>query len=277
MAGNYTDPPGLRIPYDRNGSQGFLLSGSLSKISLGSLNNDGGGYYYPGNLVNGYRGLVFPIPFTITHYFTYYTGSGGLGAVQWSPDTTNGLDGTWTQISSSHVNHAYLEYREQFTAVGPLVGAQGIRFYNSTGLGSLGVASRALHLYGYVTDPATPRLAMWHPTLNEPLPAAHLDWGDRPQGSSATRQFRIKNFSTTLTATSINVTLEGNPEPSPSWASQHSFRTPAGSGLFYPTITLDSLGPSATSAVIDIKQDISLASTLGIGSQRLIARALEWS
>lgn len=153
---SYPTPPGRRIPYDENGTR-VLISSSVGddrtpyqvhSRAVAALNSDVGhgmildddwwsfadnrdGYYS-----KNFLALIFPHPMDITGAavslqadFKVPSGGGfpvSFGAffakltarVQVSTDTTNGLDGTWTNIFTKDENDTHLGYTMSFYNTG---------------------------------------------------------------------------------------------------------------------------------------------------------------
>lgn len=282
MAGFYPDVPAPRVPYDRDGSVGFIVatSGSVSFMTpaqLAVLNNEStdsvGGGVFP-----SYYGIVFAQPMDISGvFFTRF--SPWSNVVTSSTDTTNGADGNWTSHgtyqlrSSSQIPLYYRSNIESITANG----IKGIRI----ALGGQGMDTAAMHLYGKPTSFAGfDTLRIWHPTLDEPLddntPAdgAHLDWGDVPQGSTADGTFRIRNNSATLTANSVILSTQVPTNPTPSIASMISY---SNGGAFTPSLDIGNLTPGQTSSMITCRKATDISSVPGLWTWRTNAEATSWS
>src|SRR5690606_21056545 len=87
-----------------------------------------------------------------------------------------------------------------------LTNVKGLRVRKTGGSGGGNLSSRqfaGLHLYGVISQSS--RTKLWHPTLDEPIAFTHLDFGDVPRNQVVTRQFRVKNMSSTLSASDIEI------------------------------------------------------------------------
>lgn len=291
MAGNYPDPPNPRMAYDRDGTQVYSISGSnptaLAAGTVTALNGENGQYN-----VNPFEsifvGWVFPEPRTLTNWYIAVYGSGSAGKnFQYSTDTTNLIDGTWTMINTSPLRHntagsgdvkpAYRELANIGSpGGGPIANIKGLKLEGSGG-GAYTNRLKHVHLYGYPTTLGGDRLEFWHPTLDQRLSVtpAHFDWGNRPRDTTATKQVRVKNSSATLTANTITVGIEAITDASPTKVSQHTFSI--GGGAFASTVSIASLAPGQISGVIDVKQTLTASAALSLWSQRLYANAASWT
>jgi hypothetical protein len=230
---------------------------------------------------NNWVMFFFPKRVTITHYFADAGAFGGqyrfISTVETSEDTTNGYDGTWTGRGSiSHRGTAIPGYRTLVAAVPqPLVNVKTMRVLmsHSAQLSSSQIAT--LHLYGKRSEDSD-RLEFWHPTLNQPLSdsPAHLDWGNRPRGTSESRQVRVKNVSNLVTATNITVGMEALTDANPTFVSQHQFAYeggPLGAAAVIP-----SLAPGEISGLVTIQQSLLATAVLSLWTQRIYATAGGW-
>lgn len=273
MAGAYPDFPGPRIAYDKDGSQVYQVSTSnvvtaYSQAQATAWNNETNG---GSGLGGAYLLIIFPV---LMDLVGVYLCAGGLGATIVSSDTTNGIDGTWTTtptIPSSPISAISPYYRTQINPVS-LSGVKAIKFNALSGQGIYKV-----HLYGQPSAVAD-RLEFWHPTLDQSLNVtpAWLDWGNRPRGTTATKQFRIKNRSGSLTASSITVGMEAPTDsPTPTYVSQHDFSL---DGVSYsPTVVVSSLAPGAISAPITVRQTLSASASISLWTQRIYGTVGAWA
>lgn len=291
MTGNYPDPPGPRMAYDKDGSQGYLATvttlGSVSAITraltateMADLNDenlalttipDAGGYN--SNCVI----LIFPQLRDLIGVFGYF-GNNVSPSMQVSPDTTNGIDGTWSAPGlPDQSGHSNVPSMRTAIAGVSASGIKAVRFFAASApTGTTGW--HTIHLYGEISAGASPdRLSFWHPALDQSLALtpAYFDWGDRPRNTSATKDFRIKNRSTTLTASTITVGVEALTDPSPSIVGMHSLS--ADGTTFASTLSIASLAPGEISPVLTVKQDISASAALSLWNQRLYATVGGWA
>lgn len=290
MAGNYPDAIGPRIPYDRDGTVGILYNisnGSITQQSqavLTGINDESSGgtsWGFSSNYAY-WSGFIFPEPIDLIGYFIAHGGNSyqwSFGAIQTSTNTTNLSDGTWTQIAANHAfnSSASPTYRTGQVSLAAS-GIKAIRFYNSPGGGSISLSWTVMHLYGKPSA-TSDRLELWHPTLDQPLSQtpAYLDYGDVARGTGAvTRDFRIKNLSTTLTANNITVGAEALTDSgAPTYVSQTQFQYNGGG--YAPTVVLGTLAPNTISLPFTAQLTTTGSSTLGVWAQRYYAQAGSWS
>lgn len=209
MAGTYNDVPGVRIPYNLDGSMVKIaatvansdttISGGWSVIANGDVSNMVDGSNSSNYLISlgSYSGKMISVAFAQSVNITGHnvlvinSGSAGAPSLYYSTDTTDGTDGTWSasQPSNQDTVLSAASFRN-ITAVN-WVGVKGVRLftaYNSNSSGTVNVVE--FGLYGTWT-PAT--LAGWHPTLDQQIGGADLDFGDIALGTVHTKTFRIKN------------------------------------------------------------------------------------
>lgn len=285
MAGNYPDPPGPRLAYDRDGTQVYARWGNLAfdvpgalvgQAALNALNDESTATAMEaGYGANDAAILVlFPALRDIGHIHLSCQASQGL-TFAWSPDTTNGTDGTWNTVTVANQANTRTAMRTAIAATPTILGAKALRYTQDNG-GSTDPRTWSLHLYGKPSA-TSDRLEFWHPTLDQPLSdfPAYLDWGNRPQGTSQMRQVRVKNLSGSLTANSVTVGMQALTDATPTLVSQHQFSV---SGSAYAaTVSLGNMSPGQVSDVINIEQTLLSNAVLGLWDQRVYADAGSWS
>lgn len=282
MAGNYPDAPSWRMAYDRDGTQVFKINSANVITQLTSSDiiamNDESNSSYPGAGYNsGSSSLVwiFPELRDLDGYASIalngsYSPSSMTIAV--SVDTTNGLDGTWTTISTTIPTRAEVKplYRTGIVSSTAL----GIRALKMTA-GAVGANEwtvAAVHLYGEPAPGENPnRLALWHPTLDQRVTPAYFDWGNVPRSSSADRLFRVKNLSSTLTATSVRVAMETFTDTTPSVPAQHTLSTDG--ATFLAQVNIGSLAPGAISSPLTMRRITPSNAVLSLWSFRVFAES----
>jgi hypothetical protein len=288
MAGNYPDAPSWRMAIDRDGTQ-LVHVAENNTISVGSttdlrsLNDE----FDAGILsdYNGYTVLIFPelrdIDGLFIHWQSGQFGPALNGGVQVSTNTTNGLDGTWTSIGATPVNAAANPtkpaYRTQISSTTALaVRAVRVKWGNSSYGSSYFSNLLSFHVYGEPAPGQNPnRLELWHPTLDEKLPPAYLDWGDVPRSSSADKTFRVKNLSSQQSANSIRVAMEILTDSgAPSVVAQHTLSYAGGS--YVPQVNIGSLAPGAISGVVTLRRVTPSNAVLSLWSFRVFAESTDW-
>jgi len=292
MAGLYSDAPGPRFAYDRDGSTATVVNFSLGSVAYElsgadrvALNDETTSVLQNTGVSKDHTialAVIFPELRDMLGYFVAQFDS-GTGALEKSVDTTNGLDGSWVEISSAWVDNGPFdkeEARDAFTAITD-AGVKALRF---VGLPT-GSQHRwqGLHLYGTIPAAQSPdRLRLWDPSADEPLDdnatdGPYFDWGDTPRSSSADNTFRVKNNSSTLTANSVTVAIESlTAAPTDSLESQHTFSTPS-NPTFTATKALGNLSPGALSEVITVRRNLTATADLGLWWARITAEAASWA
>lgn len=291
MAGNYMDAPAPRVAYDRDGSVMSAISAAgdvttLSQTVARVLNGEGDSA--PTLPTSPYRvAVVFSVPRDMSGiFFSLIQASTTAARVETSKNTTNGVDGTWEGHGLDSVvgpRTTKPEYRRSVSLSRFLPGeisrsVRGVRITVSSSSNPFGATNLAsLHLYGEVSATATTdRLALWHPTLDQAVGPSWFDWGDVPRSSSADRSFRIKNLSSTLAATSIDVSMEALTPGVPSVVGMHTFSNSAGGG-FVPSLNIPRVNPGAVSPVITVRRTVPATAQISTWSARIVADVTTWT
>lgn len=291
-----------RIPWDRDGS--ILNTWDATNIirrqpqsAMSFLNSESGDntnanfqtQWNTGGAVSTYIAIAILFPFPRDIYAAFSFGSrhppSNNGLWQFSSDTTNGVDGTWVNISQQKDN-TYVKpyYRTRGNMVIPAQSSdteniRGVRlWYGFSGTTFYGDTSvlRTIHLYGWPSQGATTeRLEFWHPTSNAILPANWFDYGDFPRSSSADKAFRIKNLSTTKTATTIVLQPEVLSDTSPSLSGQFVIGDPT--NVFLGSQTIGSLAPGAISGKYTLRRTTPADAQLSTWSARLNTTVTSWA
>lgn len=276
MAGFYPDVPGNRIPYDLDGTAGvYMNNGAVSDFSpaqLANFNRETVPAWgpSPGFGTYGYYVLLFPRKMDITGSFVvyrdYYDGA------EWSSNTSNGSDGTWTGFTSGYAATANPSYRTGISTLA-LTNVRAVRYITHTS--SYNGAFGLMHVYGKPTSGEnTDRLELWHPTLDQRVGGAYFDWGDAQRTTNASKTFRVKNLSPTLTANGIDITFETLTDTTPTYDSMHTF---SDGGAYAGTINISNLAPDAVSGIITIRRDFPANAVLGLWAGRINTTATSWT
>lgn len=282
MTGAYPDMPAPRIEYDRDGSGYMSYDGSIITIrstaqaiilndeTLDSSSQEN----FPAG-TNSFLGVVFAQTMDIKGI--YYRGTAVTGSIQaqYSGDTTNGQDGSWSNITTATTTlPASAQYRTIFATT--LNAVKGVRLVRTGGTG--GTVAYGLHLYGYRTSMVGNFLEMWHPTLDQAFaltPAIH-DLGDRGLMSGiCSFNFRVKNCSTTLTAQGIGLTRECIIDASPSILLINDMNY--NGGAYANSLAIGNLAPGAISSVINTRFNVGAPGPPGLFAPRIIAAATAWA
>lgn len=281
MAGNYADVPSWRMAYDRDGTQGFILRAGvltpLTNAQMRVLNNENDDNVpLIGQNDAAMMVFLFPEKRDIDGWYICNPRNDYTAQVQVSTNTTNGSDGTWTNLGASFsIEGSVVPNYRIHTVSATALGVRGIRINASAGLG-WGMSPSAVHWFGEVTaGQSIDRLALWHPTLDERITPAYFDWGNVPRNTTSSRTFRIKNLSAVKTANTLRVAMESLTDGSPSVPAQHTLSVAGGSYL--PQQTIATLAPGAISDVITIRRITPTNAQLGLTAFRVFAEAESWS
>lgn len=284
MAGNYPDAPSWRMAIDRDGTQGYSITGGnivtpLTNAQMQILNNENDDALTIPGQVNGRLMLIFPELRDIDGFFLDTDAIANTHAyvVEVSANTTNGIDGTWTQIASGTADtstDAVVPGYRSVVSVTQLA-KRAIRV-RRTGSMAGDITVTAFHVYGEPAPGENPnRLALWHPTLDERVPPAYFDWGNVPRSSSGDRLFRVKNLSSGLTASAVRVAMETLTDGTPSVPGQHSLSY--GGGSFLAQVNVGDLAPGAISGQVTLRRITPSNAQLGVFAFRVFAEANSWS
>lgn len=290
MAGVYADIPGTRFALDQDGSvakyrnitsgSGWTdVSGSLSAV-MDALNDD---YLDMTGISEDHTwefSLAFPEPRVINAIFlASAAGAGGTNGNTYysSTDTTDGTDGTWTTFTgpawrdTSGTLKPY--FRSDVAAFGPLADIKGFRWRQTHANSSTNWHRiYCLHIYGSRPTSSVDRLAFWHPTLDQALSAAYLDFGDHPQGTITTRQFRIKNLSGTLGANTITVSVNDLDNEF-----NGNLLLSTDNTSYTSSSSIGSLAAGVISGTLYVRRTVPAAETPTQRAARLLASANSWS
>lgn len=288
MAGNYPDVPSNRMSYDRDGTQCYRVRSDntitqMTAPELVVLNNENADHVeINSGAAGGQQMLVvyFPERRDVVAYYALVASLGNrtTGPVffEVSTNTTNGLDGTWTQIGSTFSGTGGVPvpgYRTDITSASAL-GVQAVRLRASGPSWEFDI--NALHLFGNPAAGQNPnRLAIWHPTSDVHVTGAYFDWGNTPRSSSQDRTFRVKNISSTLTAVGIGLGLETLTDATPSVPAQHLLSTDG--STFTALISIGNLAPGGLSGVLTVRRVTPTNAQLSVWALRVFAQATSWS
>lgn len=293
MAGFYPDVPGPRVLYDRDGSVGLLFMADsgfsnapthvIPNFQMQNLNNEAanpsqqqvGNWAFEGdpNWVQfGCGGLAIVLSYAhdiVGYEIAYSAPTFYTGSLQWSPNSTNGRDGTWfTGPNTSGEGFGGQDKIRTSIASWVQAGVKAIRWSWCSGGGRQ--YTYYFHLYGsVVAGQALERPRIWRPDIDQEVGGAYFDWGDPMQGSTAERAFRVKNISPTRTLLNITLGLEALTEVSPPMVSQQ--RLSSNGGVTWSAFaTIDQLDPGEISPEFLLRRDILGTAQLGPAQQRLI-------
>ena len=219
----YATLPDHRIPYDNDGT---VVGQGANGEALGIASYPSGAVLQGWQTAAGATGgagatstylvtwLFFPEQREVTAYYSHETNNGSPATTDlWkgSNDSTNGLDGTWETASLPGGESTWATVYDWRGAIKPIsfTGGKRVVRLRSPNIGSGGqnTVLNQLHLYGEKVAGQTPNDIVYidHDTTPGVEFTGPEDFGDRPLGTTVTRQFRIKNTSPSLTANSINI------------------------------------------------------------------------
>lgn len=295
MAGAFPDVPAPRMSYDKDGSVVVLYNNvddevvTTTELQQAKLNSEDNAQSLTINTQptasEFYLGILFPEERTIDGIFISAVPP-VVGAadqfmeidVEYSTDTTNFLDGTWT-VAYESLPFAIKTKTNYRSAIVPLSieSAIAIRIVDRANSGNTGKI-KTLHLYGSIINDSD-RIAFWHPTLDEPLPGAWLDFGNVKQGTILQKQFRIKNLSLSEQANNIRINVEALTDTLPTNVIQHTLAYPGYDAGSFDTFTvIDELEPDTISNIVTLKRSTFTNAIVSTWSVRLFAEVIGgWS
>lgn len=280
MAGFYPDVPNYRMPYDTDGASLYYWSSTIPSIvsltesqmrNANSENNDIA-YSNSHSLGQSIIGLVFP---ELRYIYGYFINISFVPtAVEYSTNTTTGLDGTWSVVDQTvfYTNTKVLsEYRTNINSLTMNSGnpVKGIRFVGQTTDPNI----KAFHIYGKKAS-ASDRIVFWHPTLNQEVSPSHFDFGDIEGGTEYKKEFRLKNVSTNRSANNITISIDSTNNTTPALTDQFSLSPD--DVLYSDSIVLDFLAYGSISDVFYIKKEQVLESAYGPYSLRIKTNPEVW-
>jgi hypothetical protein len=280
MAGTFPDVPGHRFMYDQDGS--IFLNSPVSATSpltvadplvindedmADTIGNPSGN--------GGYRDfyVIFPEARSLSGMFVSWQNSATL-QYSYSLDTTDGTDGSWTAFASLTGFSSSLNPSMR-TGIQPLSHANvtGVRI-RLTSVGSSNTTYlQVWHIYGTIPITANPeRLEFWQPTADSILDKAGLDFGDMPLGSVKTKQLRVKNLSSTKTATSVVVSANNLSGGTANDAMVSGLQFSLDDGATWgTTVTIPTIAPGGISGVVSVRRTLLLSEAVTPRVARVMA------
>jgi hypothetical protein len=267
----YSAFPDRAIPYHLDGTvikHINITTGVIDTLSAGNLAELNDFDYTKVTLtqasVADYMVVFFPELRDITAIFgTHWITNNTVDAIQaltgleGSADTTNGIDGTWSAATVAAYPPAVNDldsWRKSIKAVSGLDGVKAIRFTWVIGTFRLWKGMYALHLYGKKTAGQTVDDILFLDAEDGDAEfAIPQDFGDRPAGTSVQHQIKIKNASTTLTASTVTLTVYD--------ANDLIRISDSSSGPWETSMVIASLAANTKSDVIYIKCETPAAPT----------------
>jgi hypothetical protein len=219
--------------------------------------------------------LIFPELREFDGLFASHKEDGGnIKELDTSGDTTNGIDGTFTQRNADLPDppDTLPSYRSATYLLSYAVSnVRAIRLRTDNTNNTPGW--RAVHVYGEISAGETPDRLLFLDADNADVEFSKpIDYGDVPRGQSQDRNIKIINNSGTLTANTVQLTAEALYLGSGAW---YTFSDDGGSN-FSATLNIGNLGPGATSTII-IRQIVPATETLSLHAGRVKANTASWS
>lgn len=273
MAGSYPDYQAPRLSWDKYAKLFFVPSSGASSECPANYQADMNDETFGNTTFDGLRFgwgcMIFPFKVDIAGICLQMYGGGS--DIETSEDTTNGFDGSWLARGAVAKNDWYDDtYARNSVAAVSWTGITAFRWYITAAQQQFG----AIHLFGAPSaGQSLDRLELWHPTLDQVLGPAALDWGNAPRGSSETRQFRVKNLGA-KTANSVTVSAEALSDATPSFRDQFTFST---GGAFAASQAVGDLAPGAVSGAISVKRTTPMDAALALWWARVAAVPASWT
>lgn len=283
MAGNYPDVTSWRMAWDVDGTQ--LFSGTAidsmvqrSSAAMAALNSENSAEVLASRPL--WVCLIFPELRDLDGYFFSVTAGVGFsfGPVQVSSDTTNGVDGTWITVGESYTLSASKPQMRTEISSTTTLGIKAIRAFTQNTFSGYNGGMRSIHLYGEpIPEVNLQRLEIWHPTLDQRLGPADLDWGDVPRDSEEIREFRVKNMHPTLTANDVRVAMSILTDTTPSVLGQQSISGNDGASWAAQFTLSSPLLPEEVSPIFKVRRQTAENATLSLWWYRLFADTTSWT
>lgn len=185
-----------------------LVDTDLTYVSINSGNS--------GTAATSYIVVFFPELRDIDGIYSIVSNNADSGSytfksLQYSADTTNGLDGTWSNATCTPnaVSSDIDGWRKNIAAVSGVSGAVAIRFLMDVSNPTITFfkSVRILHIYGNKTSGETADDILILDALDSDAEfTADLDFGDRPSDTSTQWQIKLQNASS-LTANNVVITV----------------------------------------------------------------------
>lgn len=286
MAGSYPDAPARRMALDDDGSilttrnistQATLVErDATERTEVNDEDNVNAYQYAIGGVNNEYTHWLFP---ELREFDGIFVAQSNVGGPAWeilsSGDTTNMIDGTWTQRIAAITKKAtpYPDaYRDSITSVA-VSNVRAVRlnadYWNAS---SYPQWMRAFHIYGEISAGETPDRLLWIDNDDDLEFSKPQDYGDVPRGSAEDHVIYLKNNSASLAANSVQVTAEDNFLGSGAW-----YTFDDGTGFAATKSLASSIGNGANSPDITIRRITPDAETLGLHAARAYANVGSWT
>ncbi len=274
----YPEPPGRRLAWDIDGS---LLNGwqdgegtpnTASQGSMTAINSEANYRWrgFPDIESWGWISIVFPDYRDISGIFVCDSkwsnyANDRSDAVEVSTDTTNGIDGNWTQIYANLPNISGVQtWRTQITPLSA-TDVLGIRYRRFRWIDDVG----NIHVYGENGNAASrDKLEI---KASGPWDIDSVwNYGNVERDHTSVTKFYVSNTSQTLTAIQVGISVESLTGPSGSW---YSFS--ADDTVYTSTIDLGDI-THGNYKEFYVKQILPGDTAIGPASARMRAEASVW-
>lgn len=123
----------------------------------------------------------------------------------------------------------------------------------------------------------TDTLDFWHPRQDRKIPDDWFDWGVVARGSSADKQFRVRNLSSVYTARDVVVSLHHLDLYDPALPVHVQHLLTQDGRTWFASITIGDLIPRALSPMLTVRRVTAAVADEGPGEFQLSATPTEWS
>jgi hypothetical protein len=282
---NYPEVTSWRMAYDVDGTQVFdadqnppQIPYDLTASEVAAMNREDPSLQTgePVTTENTWRMIIFP---ELRDLDGIGSSSGPGPGAEWdfcqvSGDTTNGIDGTW--VSYPFVQTFSKTGFRTDISWNTVLNVKAVRL-GIGGNNEAGSRYPITHLYGEPSPGENlQRLEIWHPTLDQRLGPADLDWGDIPRNTTETREFRVKNMDPVLTANSVRAAMSIITDTTPSVVGQQAISKDGSTWASQQTLA-SPLGPEDISPIMYIRRTTPSNATLSLWWYRLFADCTSWT
>jgi len=229
----YPTLPGRRFEYDIGGGSVYYgndindITTILSPELMNRLNSENNSatvlYGETGNTMTVKTVWVFlPEKYVVAglgmvHSLTRYSTPDGAVTVAGSPDSTNGLDGTWIDavLPNGAIPAVMMDDDVWRDSIQPCTFSEPVKVirvrYRANGSsGSISyLRLYALHVYGVKAEGELPDdiLFLDDDTSGDPEFIRDMDWADRQEGTTIMKRVKLFNSSTTKIAHNLSISL----------------------------------------------------------------------
>ena len=266
--------PGPRLAWDRFAAAVRLDSSGnydrdLTEAERETINNEENDYFdVEVDNDDGWVAIILPEPYDIVGSLMSKANDSGTRGPEYSTDTTNGEDGTWTEFGDGTDTEDLVgDWYDGVRSVN-LEGVVGVRFgASSSSFGRSRI--QGMHLYGSPSAEPDDRLALWEAESNEPLSGDALDFLNVSRGGSPEGKFRIHNYDD---QDANDVTLTAEALTFDNYAALVEFSDDDGS-TWESSLNIGTVSAESTSGEILVRVNIGEEEDLGRWTIRIIAEA----